>query len=215
MPKGGCAAKGGKGGRTDCPIGSRLGAGAAAEHPAHHREAEEALQKERDLLNGIIEGSSDLIAALDVDFRYLAFNRAYQAEFKRLFGCDIRIGARLAGCLCRTSADRQCAMEMWERALGGEEFTVTHELGDPGRARRHYEMRFSSIRDHESRLIGAAHIVRDVTDRRRMEDRLQKTQFAVDEAAEPVFWVNSQRASSTSTTRRAGRWATAARSCCD
>lgn len=150
---------------------------------------EESLRKVHDLLSGIIEGSADLIAAMDVEFRFLAFNRAYQAEVKWLFDVDIQVGDSLRKIVERMPEEPNCLTEMWARALRGEEFTETHELGDPGRDRRYYEIRFSSIRDREGRIAGAAHIIRDVTDRKRIENRLQMTQFAVDHAAEPVFWV--------------------------
>lgn len=145
-----------------------------------------------DLLNGIIEGSSDLIAALDVDFRYLVFNRAYEVEFKRVFGRDLWVGASLEEVFADSPEDRSCLTQMWSRALRGEEFIETRELGDPGRARRYYEMCFSPIRCRDGGLIGAASIIRDVTDRKRMEDRLQRTQFAVDRAADPIFWINPE-----------------------
>ncbi|MGB4258185.1 MAG: PAS domain S-box protein [Phycisphaerae bacterium] len=155
------------------------------------RRAEETVRRYHDLLNGIIEGSGDLIAAMDVNFRFLALNRAYQAEVKRLFGADIQVGSSLRDITTPNPADMDCLIDLWTRALHGEEFTETHELGDPGRDRRYYEIRFSSIRDREGRLIGAAHIVRDVTERKRIEHRLQLTQFAVDHAAEPILRIDS------------------------
>lgn len=46
-------------------------------------------------LRSILEGATDMIAALDNQYRYMMFNEAYQREFKRIFGQPIAIGMTL------------------------------------------------------------------------------------------------------------------------
>ncbi|KTD56530.1 regulatory protein (GGDEF domain) [Legionella santicrucis] len=46
-------------------------------------------------LRSILESATDMIAALDNDYRYMMFNEAYQREFKRIFGQSIVIGMTL------------------------------------------------------------------------------------------------------------------------
>ncbi|MDX1654444.1 MAG: PAS domain-containing protein, partial [Candidatus Competibacteraceae bacterium] len=54
--------------------------------------AREALEFANHRLTGIIEGSRDLIAALDREFRFVAFNSAYRNEFRKLFGRHLELG---------------------------------------------------------------------------------------------------------------------------
>ncbi len=120
------------------------------------------------LLAALLDSTSDLVAALDTDFRFLAFNRAYQQEFERIFGRRIEIGASLRDALAHLPADQTKALDMYGRAFQGEESTVTEEFGNE-RSRNCYEIRSSSIRDDEGRITGALHVIRDMSARRRLE----------------------------------------------
>ncbi len=147
------------------------------------RESERRASEARDLLNSIIEGTPDLVAAQDKEFRYLAFNTAYGEEFAGIFGREIRTGMNMLDVLDHLPEDRKNAVELWERALNGETFTIDHEFGDPDRARNCYHMSFSPIRSSDGRIIGAAHILRNITDRKRMEDELRKAREDSDRKA--------------------------------
>ncbi|MDX2230680.1 MAG: PAS domain-containing protein [Leptolyngbyaceae cyanobacterium bins.349] len=127
-----------------------------------------------DRLVSIIEGSTDFIAALDLEFHFIAFNQAYQQEFQRIFGVEIKLGMSLVEALAQLPDEQAKAREIWERALRGEEFTVEREFGDETRNRSYYEITYSSIRDKDQNLIGASHIVRDVSQRRRVEGDLHQ-----------------------------------------
>jgi PAS domain S-box-containing protein len=127
-------------------------------------------------LRGIIEGSRDLIAALDLNFQFTVFNRAYRQEFEEIFGCNIEIGMSIVDALADLPQEQAKAAEIWERALQGEEFTVITEFGDENRARRYYEITYSSIRNANNQLIGASHIIRDATARIQAEHEVRKLQ---------------------------------------
>ncbi|MCA1990748.1 MAG: PAS domain-containing protein, partial [Coleofasciculus sp. S288] len=64
-------------------------------------------------------------------------------------------------------------VEIWERALAGEEFTVIQDLGDINRERNYYEITYSSIRDENEQLLGASHIAKDISDRIRAEEQIK------------------------------------------
>lgn len=132
------------------------------------------LQTAYDQLNAIINNTTDLIAALDPDFRYIAFNRAYQKEFTSIFGQAIAPSSRLVEAMSHLPPKQTKAVELWNRALQGETFTVGQEFGDPGQERKYYELAFSPILNEQNELIGATHIVRDVTERKRVEQQLQQ-----------------------------------------
>jgi PAS domain S-box-containing protein len=129
----------------------------------------------REILQGIIEGTADLVAALDLEFRYLAFNRAYAEEFSSIFGRSIRVGDSMLEALAQLPRDQANAKESWGRALAGETFTVVQEFGDARRARKRFELRYSPIHD-ASGIIGASHVVRDVTEMSLVQEALQESE---------------------------------------
>ena len=139
------------------------------------REAHKALQASAHRTRGIIDGASDLIAALDPEFRFIAFNQAYSHEFQTLFGVAPALGLRLPDALAHLPEERAKTMEAWARAVQGEEFCLTQEYGDPQGGRHYYEITFSAIRGEDGESLGAAQIVRNVTERRQAELALRHT----------------------------------------
>jgi PAS domain S-box-containing protein len=132
-----------------------------------------SLEESRARLAGIIEGTTDFVAALDPDFRFIAFNTAYQEGFAELFGVRIATGMSLREALAQLPEERAIMLEIWGRALAGEEFTIEREFGVGPKEKKQIEMIFSSIRNQENQLIGASHIGRDITERKRAEEALR------------------------------------------
>jgi len=145
--------------------------------------AHTSLRFANDRLTGIIDGTSDLIAAIDRDFRFIAFNKAYETQFTALFGRTPEIGASLTETLAHLPGEEARVAATWARALGGAEFSAPYEVGmhalGAGEAARSYEVKYSAIRDGRGDLIGAALIARDVTEQKRAEGalRLSETRF--------------------------------------
>jgi PAS domain S-box-containing protein len=127
-------------------------------------------------LRGIIEGSHDLIAALDLNFKFTVFNRAYSQEFEDIFGSQIEVGTSIVDALVHLPQEQTNAVEIWGRALQGEEFTLIQEFGDENRARKYYEITYSSIRNENNELIGACHIIRDARIRIQAEREVSNLQ---------------------------------------
>lgn len=61
-------------------------------------DAYEAAQLSRDRLRGIIDGTTDLIAAIDLELRFITFNKGYAAEFQRIFWNADPGGHARSGC---------------------------------------------------------------------------------------------------------------------
>jgi two-component sensor histidine kinase len=122
------------------------------------------------ILDGIANGTPDLIAAEDRDFRYTFFNAAYAREFRTLWGKELRLGTSMVDAMAPWPDEQRKARELWTRALAGETFSVVQSFGPSEAESRTYDLRFSPVRDRDGVQIGAAHIVRDVTE----EVRLQK-----------------------------------------
>lgn len=140
---------------------------------AQLRQAYQMANFAKNQLNGIIEGTTDLIAALDKEFRFIAFNSAYKQECKRILGKDIELGMSLIDMLAHLPSDQTKAVEYWTRAMQGERYTVLQELGDENLERNYYETTYSPINDENNVQIGACHVVRNVTERVLAQTALQ------------------------------------------
>lgn len=119
-------------------------------------------------LKKIIDSSDDLIAALDLQGRIIAFNAAYQKKLEDTFNIKIDTGVKLKDAL-NEFKDQTELMNHWERALSGEEFTIVHQLSVKEGDGQIYEATYNTIRDADYNAIGAAHIMRDVTERKKVE----------------------------------------------
>jgi PAS domain S-box-containing protein len=134
------------------------------------RELEKALsdvQTSKDRLRGVVDAAPDLIAAIDPDFRFIAFNTLYARECEKNFGHVLQVGDSMIDVLAHLQEGRTRAVEDSGRALRGEHFTVTREFGDVDRERNYYEVAYSPIRDDQGFVIGAVQTSRNVTERTR------------------------------------------------
>lgn len=131
---------------------------------------------ERQLLANIVETTNALIQVLDLDYRFLAINRASADELNRIYGVLPKIGDSVIELFAHRPEDGSTIFDMWRRALAGEEFTLAEPFGDPAIDRRYYEMRFSSLRNAHGERVGAYMFANDITDRLRDEQRLAEAE---------------------------------------
>ncbi|WP_420263755.1 PAS domain-containing protein [Candidatus Magnetominusculus dajiuhuensis] len=143
---------------------------------------EEELNGVSEQLFKIMESTRDVIAMMDTEYRYVMFNTAFHDEFKRIFGVDLNKGDSMRQALADLPDDLANAMDFWGRALGGEDFTVTQQFGDTKLDRSWYELHFSPVRDTEGKVMGAVHVVRNVTRRKRMEEELRRLNIELESA---------------------------------
>jgi PAS domain S-box-containing protein len=141
---------------------------------ARLREAYRAQRFANDRLRGVVEGTSDMIAALDLDGRYILLNSAYRTTFERLFERPVEQGARLEEVLEERPEDLARLKQRWDRALAGEQFKDMSIYPDGDGALTHLEVSFSPIRDDRGTLIGAGQLIRDVTDRVESHEALRR-----------------------------------------
>lgn len=161
-----------------------------AQSEARLREANEILGKrfaealeEKRVLADVVEGTDAFVQVADLDYRWLAINRASSDEFERIFGVRPKIGDSMLDALAHMPDHRAAVQEVWARALAGEEFTEIGQFGDEVRDRRHYEMKFNTLRDSRGECIGAYQFVYDVTARIHDQRRLADAQARVHEMA--------------------------------
>ncbi|HEX3406411.1 MAG TPA: ATP-binding protein, partial [Caulobacteraceae bacterium] len=157
-----------------------------AELEAAHRqlqELNETLERrvaetlaERKVLAEVVAGADAFVQVVDLDFRWLAINRAAADEFERYFGVPPKVGASVL----RTLADKPqygAGLEaLWRRALAGEAFTELVDLTDPAGERRCYEFKFDVLRGANGERIGAFQFIYDVTERMLEQERLAQAE---------------------------------------
>ncbi|MEJ8847618.1 PAS domain-containing protein [Variovorax rhizosphaerae] len=142
-----------------------------------HRVSEALAQ--RKLLADIVEGTEAFVQVADLDYRWLAINKAAADEFQRIFGVRPRVGDSMLELLASQPTHQAAVKAVWSRALAGEEFVEIGEFGDQERERRFYEMHYSVLRESSGERIGAYQFVYDVSERILDQERLRKTEEAL------------------------------------
>jgi PAS domain S-box-containing protein len=134
---------------------------------------------ERKVLADIVEGTNAFVHVIDTDFRWLAINSAAAREFARVFGVAPKVGDNMLELLADRPDIQAGARQIWSRSLSGEEFLEVGALADLAGKTRHYEMRFSPLRNDAGAIIGAFQFVYDVSDRLQNQERLRLAEEAL------------------------------------
>jgi PAS domain S-box-containing protein len=137
-------------------------------------ERTEELQTAYGTLDGVLNGTTDLIAAVDTELRAIAFNEGFAATFEAVYGRAVEEGMSIEEAFPEEAEERERARANWNRALAGEAFTEIQEDEYPGVGRRAFDLRYSPIRDGDGEVEGAVCVVRDVTEQREAEAALAR-----------------------------------------
>ena len=138
-----------------------------------------------DLLEGIMEGSRDLIAVIDTEYRYVASNRAYRAAILGMTGCEIGRSTRVTELRFQYQLQARAAIDAWRLALQGRESSTSEELIVQGETRRTFEVHYAPIRDSAGKIAGASAVAHDVTELRAAERELALTRGALNAQMRP------------------------------
>lgn len=137
---------------------------------------------EHKVLADIVESTDAFVQVVDLDFKFIAINRASSNEFERIYGIRPKVGDSMLDILKHLPEHQAAVKAVWSRALGGEQFTEIAKFGDPRHAERFYEMKFNTLHDRQGRRIGAYQFVYDVTQRLEDQERLATTESALRQA---------------------------------
>jgi PAS domain S-box-containing protein len=141
--------------------------------------AQETIQKElqsqHSVLEGIINSTEELIFSLDRDYRYTSFNQNHFGVMKAIYNVDIQLGGSLLDYMT-VDEDRQKAKNNIDRALGGEQFSEEAFSGEESLSRFYFVVSHSPIRDQKNQIIGVSVFTRNITDRKRIEEKLQRSE---------------------------------------
>ncbi len=130
----------------------------------------------RALQDALIEAIEQPLAAIGADGRLLAGNAAYRREFERLYGVQLSIGDSIFAHCARLPNEAERLQGLMGRALAGESFSATAELGDPAFARKLYHILLAPIPDPGGVVASVAFASTDITERTRAESRLRQSE---------------------------------------
>jgi len=134
---------------------------------------------ERNVLATVFETTDAFIQVADLDYRYIAINKACANEFERIFGVRPKVGDSILDILAAHPESQAEVKAVWSRALGGEEFTIIEAFGQRDLDSPYYEIKFNALRDESGVQIGAYQFVYDVTERLRNQAQLAAAQKAL------------------------------------
>jgi PAS domain S-box-containing protein len=145
-----------------------------------------AIQRERDRLAALVNSMTDEIWFADAEKRLTLVNPAVWATFGSSVGDANeveQIAARFE--VYRPDGTARPVEEAPPlRALRGETVTGQEEIvrtPDTGQL-RHRQVNAAPVRDRDGAIIGSVSVVRDITDRKRGEEALEKAKAAAEEA---------------------------------
>lgn len=144
---------------------------------------EQGLVLERMQLAALVNSSEDAIIGKTVDGVATSWNKAAE----RIFGYTAAemIGQSISCLFPPHLVDTES--QFLQRILKGETIATyeTQRLCKDGRLIE-VACTISAIRDHEGNIIGASKIVRDITERKRVEDELRKLSLVVEQSPESI-----------------------------
>ena len=129
-------------------------------------DTQQALSHSNATLQGVLQSTTDRIIALDDKLNYVLFNESHVQNIKRIAGTEIRPGDSFIKNLPKPIVQK--ALPHLKRALKGKPVLI--ELG---MRETFVEALINPIRDNTNKIIGITLFVRDITQRKRTEQKLR------------------------------------------
>ncbi|MDH3528519.1 MAG: response regulator [Acidobacteriota bacterium] len=135
-------------------------------------------------LGGLLEGTDDLIAAVDANYVFISFNKSYRNRIREHFGVEIEAGSNALEVQSEFPELQERSREFWDRALAGERFTAEQVIQDESGETVYYELSYSPIKDENGEVVAACQITRDATERIMTAEKLKQERDFVSAAFE-------------------------------
>jgi PAS domain S-box-containing protein len=140
------------------------------ENMAERLEAEHSLRQNRELLNAVIEGTSDAVFAKDVAGRYVLFN----SGAARITGKNVAQALGKDDSFLFPYDEARSIME-WDRAIlrSGEMRSIEEVITNGCGEKVVVQATKGPLRDEQGSIVGVFGISRDVTENRRVEQEIR------------------------------------------
>jgi PAS domain S-box-containing protein len=136
------------------------------------RKHEEEINTLNANLMGVMESTQESIYAIDTKFRYIAFNKNHARMAKIIYGAAIQTGGSSIEYLKGTEDEKWVSAEL-KRAMKGDNFVSEQRINQPRYKDRFIETTYNPIFNAENIVTGVAVFVRDITQRRKSEEKLK------------------------------------------
>jgi two-component system cell cycle sensor histidine kinase/response regulator CckA len=141
-------------------------------------------QQTEAVLRSLIESPPGMVIfALDLQYRYLAYNQNHARTMQQIWGVQVSVGLNMLELIGRED-DREKARASFDRAFAGESFTLVEEYGDTRMERRFFEDIYSPVLSDEGSIVGVAVYLKDITEQRRAELELESYRSQLEELVE-------------------------------
>jgi PAS domain S-box-containing protein len=120
----------------------------------------------------IMENTRESIYAINRKFKYITFNKNHARIVKLIYGADISIGESSLIFLKETPEYKWLRKD-YARALKGELFVSEQHLNQVKYRDRYIETTYNPIFGKKNEVTGVAVFVRDITDRKKSEEKLR------------------------------------------
>ncbi|HLO64888.1 MAG TPA: PAS domain S-box protein, partial [Azonexus sp.] len=147
--------------------------GAFAEISPGKRSAGAYPEQTANFLHGMLESSQDLFAAVNAERQLLAFNAAFGRAFAEINGVPPQLEQKLDQLLAPFPPVATSVAEYCQRAFNGEALRLPVELTAQDGGQRFFDISISPIADPDGSVLVVALAMRDITERRMTELRLQ------------------------------------------
>jgi len=146
-------------------------------------------RKYEDLLErykNIVSSTTDAIAYLDNNYRYIIVNNAYE-DFSGTKGDDF-VGITVAEYLGKDIFETKIKPNL-DRCLSGEIVNYQEWFEYPTKGKRFVDVTYFPYRDGENHISGVIASTRDITGRQQTENDLERVRHSIENLTESVFWV--------------------------
>ena len=144
------------------------------------RKNEENLLRAQELLDAVTKGTDVIIAAQDVNFRYIFFNQAYKEKIKQLTGKELTLGTGMVELFAELPKEQIQSVNEWTRVMQGENVNQIIEFGDNGENHTIYHVLHTPLKDLNGRIVGAGEVAYNITKQVLVEDKLRETKEYLD-----------------------------------
>jgi PAS domain S-box-containing protein len=137
--------------------------------------------------HNIVSSTSDGIAFLDKDYRYIIVNDAYErfSGVKR----EHFIGRTVSEYLGE-DIFKKIVKPYFDKCLKGDTVIYQEWFDYPSMGRRFTEITYSPYTDVHGNISGVLSNTRDITERKIAEDKMQRVSYSIENLSDSIFWVD-------------------------